>query len=358
LAHVCAGLSYADQYAAAAEVVTRAREEARRRGWVTWFAAASQLRARVRQWTGPIPDVIADATTAVDIYSSGHHLYLPAAAYCLARGLIDADDLTEAESVLERVEREDPPRGVFAAWHHEARGRLAAATGQWERALEEFRACGKRAMDVLVSNPALFHWRSEAGAAALRVGQEALARELISEELLLAERFGARRTIGVARRAAAMLEDGPAREEALSDAAELFAACGARVELAETLVELGRAIRRGGRPAEARETLRRALALAEELGALRWVRVGRDELQRAGGRPPARSNGADALTPSERRVAELAAAGRTNREIANELFVTVKAVEWHLGNSYRKLDVRGRRELGGALQVAKSRSAR
>jgi DNA-binding CsgD family transcriptional regulator len=48
-------------------------------------------------------------------------------------------------------------------------------------------------------------------------------------------------------------------------------------------------------------------------------------------------------------VSELAADGRTNREIANELFVTVKAVEWHLGNAYRKLNIRGRGALAQAL---------
>jgi DNA-binding CsgD family transcriptional regulator len=57
------------------------------------------------------------------------------------------------------------------------------------------------------------------------------------------------------------------------------------------------------------------------------------------------------LTPGERRVAELAAAGRSNRQIANALFVTVKAVEWHLGNAYRKLDVRGRAELSDVLGI-------
>jgi len=55
------------------------------------------------------------------------------------------------------------------------------------------------------------------------------------------------------------------------------------------------------------------------------------------------------LTPSELRVARLAAGGRTNRQIADELFVTIKAVEWHLGNAYRKLDIRGRAQLAGAL---------
>jgi DNA-binding CsgD family transcriptional regulator len=59
--------------------------------------------------------------------------------------------------------------------------------------------------------------------------------------------------------------------------------------------------------------------------------------------------GAGGLTPSEHRVAELAAAGQTNRQIADELFLTVKSVEWHLGNTYRKLDIRSRGELAGRL---------
>ena len=55
--------------------------------------------------------------------------------------------------------------------------------------------------------------------------------------------------------------------------------------------------------------------------------------------------GADALTPSERRVAEIAAAGGTNREIAQTLFVTEKTVETHLGRAFRKLDISSRRQL-------------
>ena len=60
-------------------------------------------------------------------------------------------------------------------------------------------------------------------------------------------------------------------------------------------------------------------------------------------------SGVDSLTPSERRVADLAAAGRTNRDVAQELFVTPKTVEVHLSNAYRKLGIRSRRELAGAL---------
>ena len=347
--HVAAALSYGDRYAAAEQVLGRARDEGRRIGSLTVFAAACQLRARQRLWTGSIPEVIADASTAVEIFSSGRHMYLPAAAYCLARGLIENDQSEQAEELLATVERDNPPTGIFAAWQHEARGRLAAATGDWELALNEHRLCGESTESVLVRNPAMFHWRSEAGLAALRLGHQQQARELIEEELTLAQRFGAPRAIGVARRAAALLERGSVIEDGLRSSVGLLSDCGARVELAHALVELGGAIRRAGRPTDARDTLREALSVADAIGAMRFARAAREELQRAGGRAAVRRNSAEELTPSERRVSELAALGRTNREIANELFVTVKAVEWHLGNSYRKLDIRGRSGLARAL---------
>ena len=346
---VAGALAYSDQYERADAILAGALEKSRRVGWVTWFAAGSLLRARLRLWTGPIGDVIGEGMAGLEIFDGALHMYLPAAAYCLARGLIESDEYDEAEAVVARVERGPAPTGTFAAWQHEAQGRLAAATGDWERALTEFLACGEFAESVLALNPAMFHWRSEAGVAALRLGRPERARELIDRELALAERFGAPRALGIASRAAALLQSGPEVEAGLAAAAKLLRGCGARVDLAYALVEEGGAIRRAGRPTEARDTLREALAIAEQIGARRAARLAREELQRAGGRAPSGRNGTDELTPSERRVAELAAQGRTNREIANELFVTIKAVEWHLGNSYRKLDIRGRGALAEAL---------
>jgi DNA-binding CsgD family transcriptional regulator len=82
------------------------------------------------------------------------------------------------------------------------------------------------------------------------------------------------------------------------------------------------------------------------MGAVALEQRARAELIAAGGRPrrPV-TTGIEALTPSERRVAEMAASGMTNREIAESLFVTVKAVQWHLGHVYRKLGVTGREQL-------------
>jgi DNA-binding NarL/FixJ family response regulator len=75
------------------------------------------------------------------------------------------------------------------------------------------------------------------------------------------------------------------------------------------------------------------------------------ELRAAGVRPrKVLRTGVDSLTPSEVRVAQLAASGKTNREIAQELYVTPKTVEFHLGQTYRKLDISSRKELGSALE--------
>ena len=111
--------------------------------------------------------------------------------------------------------------------------------------------------------------------------------------------------------------------------------------------------RRCGRPGwpSAANTLREALALARRCGALAAERRAAAELDAAGARQRRRPlDGPAALTPSELRVARMAATGMTNRQIAQALFVTTKAVQFHLGNAYRKLNVGGREELTGALE--------
>ena len=101
--------------------------------------------------------------------------------------------------------------------------------------------------------------------------------------------------------------------------------------------------------AEAKELLACALDLAAGCGAARAART-REELVAAGARPRReRLSGGEALTASERRVAQMAATGMTNREIAQALFVTMKAVALHLTRAYEKLDIAGRAQLSHAL---------
>jgi DNA-binding NarL/FixJ family response regulator len=124
----------------------------------------------------------------------------------------------------------------------------------------------------------------------------------------------------------------------------------ARLELALSLVELGAALRRGGRRADARAPLREAVEVAARCGATAVAARAHDELVTAGARPrrdPIESR--SRLTASETRVAKMAAEGMTNREIAQALFLTEKTIEVHLTSTYRKLDIGSRSQLPRAL---------
>src|SRR5204862_936957 len=130
-----------------------------------------------------------------------------------------------------------------------------------------------------------------------------------------------------------------------------------KLERARTLVELGAALRRANERSEARELLRRGLDLAVRSGSQPLVDQAQTELAATGARPRKLVlSGADSLTPSERRVAEMAAENMTNKDIAQALFVTTKTVEVHLSNVYRKLGIGSRAQLGDALGATAGRS--
>ena len=123
----------------------------------------------------------------------------------------------------------------------------------------------------------------------------------------------------------------------------------AKLEHAKARTELGAALRRANRRAAAREQLRQAVELATICGAASLGRAER-ELLATGARPRRVAlSGVASLTPSERRVAEMAAEGPTNREIAQALFVTQRTVEVHLTSIYRKLGISSRSQLAAAL---------
>jgi DNA-binding NarL/FixJ family response regulator len=122
------------------------------------------------------------------------------------------------------------------------------------------------------------------------------------------------------------------------------------------LAELGAALRRAGRRAEAREPLAEALELAARCGARPLAARAREELRATGARPRSEwRTGVEALTPSELRIVRLASEGRTNRAIAHELYVTLKTVEGHLSRAYAKLGIEGRADLPGLLEGENTR---
>src|SRR3954453_1976294 len=203
--HVMGCLSWCDDYETAEHALRLSFEDARRRGSALVFAMASQLRARQRLWTGPIADAVADARAADEVWREGRHMYVHASSHCLVTGLLELDQPDVAERVLVLADRHPAAEGFFAAWRHTAVGRLAGYRDDHGAALEAFLAVGRRLGELMAGNPTVLPWRSEAGLAAQRLGRIDLARALIDEELTLAERFGAPRALGMARRAAGLL---------------------------------------------------------------------------------------------------------------------------------------------------------
>jgi DNA-binding CsgD family transcriptional regulator len=181
-------------------------------------------------------------------------------------------------------------------------------------------------------------------------GQIEEAGVLAAEQLRLAETWGTPRALGAARRTAGLLVGGAEGIERLEQAREALAGSGAELSRALVLTDLGAALRRANSRAAARPVLAEALELARACGAGPLAERAHTELWATGSRPrePLRK-GLDSLTPSELRIARLAAVGCSNAEIAQQLFITVKTVEMHLSRSYRKLGLSSRGELTGAL---------
>ena len=155
------------------------------------------------------------------------------------------------------------------------------------------------------------------------------------------------RSRGLTQAAGGDLDDAVASLEAAVSAADDV---GSPNETGRTRLMLGRAQRRLGRRAEARATLERAVELLEESGARLFADQARAELARVSGR---RAGDPDELTGAERRIAELVAEGRSNKEVAAALFLSVKTVEVTLTRVYRKLGVRSRSELVRRMGAAK-----
>jgi DNA-binding NarL/FixJ family response regulator len=264
----------------------------------------------------------------------------------LARVLIERGDLVGARAALASCPEQSPASDGAALIRH-GTIELLLEEGSWEQALaevDEYRA-RLRSEDGVAWAP----WRSLKALALDAVGRRDEALDLLEDELAVARRWGgpgalARtlRLLGMMRRKQGL--------EFLQEAVEVARDSPARLELAKALTALGSALRHARQPSKAREPLRDALQIASHCGAEPLAERARSELYAAGGRPRREAlTGPESLTPSERQVADLAAQGQRNRDIAHALYVTPKTVEVHLTNIYRKLGIPGRAGLADAL---------
>ena len=272
----------------------------------------------------------------------------------LVDALTELGGFTGAEEALARAGALDGelPQMLAPAFVLEARGRLRIAQGRLRAGLGDLRDAGQRWKRLDCDTPVASRWREDAALALARLGEPDEARQLAAEQLDLAQATGLPRAIGAATRAAGAIAPRTDAIPLLREAVALLGQTSAPLELAKAQIELGAALRRDGHRIEAREHLRRGLELAHRAAAAPLAERAREELLAAGGRPRKPVfTGIDALTASELRVARLAAEGRTNREIAESLFLTQRTVETHLRHVFQKLDIARREELPQQLAV-------
>lgn len=345
-------------------------DDARPRGWASAVANAGWLRAMAALRMGRVTDAIEDARAA---YAFKREVGAPPDSLAWAAGpfadaLREHGELDAADAVLERLDVDALARGVLTRpILLESRAWLRLAQQRPEAALRDAHAAAAEWAVREADGPGVVGWRPCSVEALVALDRRPEANALARTQLELAERHGTVSSLVAALRALAVAAPPEAAVPLLERACRVAAGedgrhgapdaldhgVPTRLEHLRALVDLGAARRRCGRLEAARAPLRVALHHADRSGAARLAERARAELVAAGARPRrAALSGRDALTAAEQRVASLAAEGRTNRQIAQALFVTQRTVETHLTHTFAKLDVTSRDELAAALWPA------
>lgn len=340
-------LCVARQLRALESITTQVADRASAHGSVLGACHAWMWRAIARESMGRLADAEADAdltlqmTAPASLYLAEDAVQALRARICIERG-----DLAGARVRLARL---DADTDVFTSRvaYLITTAKLARAEGACAAEREALRDIQALAGDGEFGTWHLGCWPA---ALAIALGPCDEARELAAETLRGARSRGLAAEIGIALRAEALVQGARPDIERLRAAVAQLERSDMALEHARTLVELGAALRRSGHRSDSRQPLALGLELAQRCAATALAERALTELQATGARPRRLMvTGRDALTPSERRIAMLAAEGRSNRDIAQTLFVTTKTVETHLSHIYRKLDITRRAQLSSAL---------
>jgi DNA-binding CsgD family transcriptional regulator len=326
------------------------------RGFVAAYSTLGLLKLRL----GALPEADAAARVALRVLQEGD--FRPGLAFAvtvLADVAVEAGDLIEAERLLSLLPQEGLPAGVGTVLIPAAHGRLRLAQGRPAEALVAFQDCAAMFSPEIwgaeIRDVGYLHARAGAAQALLRLGEREHARDVAQAELADVKVFGAPRALGIALRVAGLAEGGSKGLELLDSSAATLRRSRALLERAHSLAELGAALRRDGRRSAAREPLAEALDLAARCGARPLAVRVREELKATGARPRREwRTGLEALSPRELRVVQLAVEGRTNREIAYQLYVTLKTIEGHLARAYTKLGIERRGQLSKLFEGRKN----
>ncbi|MHB8457375.1 MAG: helix-turn-helix transcriptional regulator, partial [Acidimicrobiales bacterium] len=338
-----------DELEAASLIADEVIEQAQRSGSLMAYATASFCASGPALRSGQIALARAHIEATLGALRDGWKTYLCAAYGSYANILVVSDEVEAAEAAVQIADQPVHAQSVERTMVLEPRGRIRLLQGRNEEALADFLEVGE-ILEKSAQRVSFFSWRAGAALAAHRIGDGTRARELLSADMEIAEATEIPSYVARVLRTTALVGERDEAVALLERALAVLEHSQARLEYLFALADLGAALRRAGRRGEARERLEAALDLAHRFGARLIVRQVRDELKVAGARPRHLAfSGVQALTASERRVAEMAAKPMSNRDIAQVLFVTTRAVEKHLYNSYSKLGIRTRKELAAVL---------
>lgn len=342
----------ADELGVAERAIEQYSRVAEARGTML-IAATAHFRAELAYAYGQIASAEPYVRAAVEVaHQKGFFAAISSWLARLIDVLIERDALEDAEQVLRASGLDgEVPDWLWANPLLHSRGCLRLAQGRTGEGLEDLLEVGNRLKRYGVKNPVL-PTTAVAAIALARAGEAERARAVAEEYRQAAERWGTPRVEGIALHCQGVVEGGERGMELLRDAVATLRRSPGRLEQARALTDLGAALRRANQRVEAREPLREALDMARQDGALAIARRAHEELEATGEKlRPLLAGGVESLTPSERRVAGMAAEGKTNRVIAQDLFLTVKTIEAHLSSAYRKLDIGSRSELPEALSA-------
>jgi DNA-binding CsgD family transcriptional regulator/tetratricopeptide (TPR) repeat protein len=335
------------RYDTAARWLELALQAARAQGLSGQLAIVHGERAWLALARGAVADAALEAELGLELIGAGHFM-LPRLAAAATEAAIERGDLAAAAEAVRRGTAEGEHERLFLDELLTARGKLDSARGEPRQALADLLRVGELHESYGVRRPD--DWRPHAALALAALGESGRAEELAREQLERTRAFGVPRALGLALRAAGSVIGGAEGLALLEQAVATLEPSPARLELAHARAALGAELVRRRRRTDGREQLRAAVEAALACGATALAERARGELGAGGGRRARLElSGVSALTPAERRVCELAAGDATNREIAQTLFVTEKTVELHLTSAYRKLAIRSRFQLAGAL---------
>ncbi len=345
-------LILADELDAAQRAAEQALAYARQRNATPELVAAWWMSGGVAWARGDLAAAEADTRQALDVARLGKLRFAELPLQAVLTGLLVArGELAAANAELEASGMTgEIPDVMWFALSLFARGQLRFEQGRFEQAAADFlqleRLASRWGVIGMPAPPA----RICAARAVAALGERERARAMAEAALAHARHWGAPTLVARALCTLAMTLDGAERLTALEEAVAVLDGSPARLVRAEALTDLGAALRRSRRRVDARPPLREALELARRCGAGALAKRAYDELSATGEHVRHHTPiGVESLTPSQRRVAELAASGMTNRQVAQALFLTIKTIETHLAAAYDKLGIRSRQQLPAAL---------